>query len=121
MLGLIHQMPAEAYIPWSFLFAATLLASGVDVFARRTFNPVVLCVWFFGVTFSGLVGAWGATEFTAAMLILVTPHMLICSFSARGRQPETDESDNERVHDALPISMVPHAGHDADENYRRVA
>lgn len=123
MIGLINQMPTEAYIPWSFLFAAALLASGVDFFARRTFNPVVLCVWFFGLTFSGLVGGWGVTEFTAAMICLATPHLLVCSFSARGRSSAPDETDIARVHDAMPISMVTHTEHDADadEDYRLVA
>ncbi len=124
MLGLINQMPAEAYIPWSFLFAAALLASGVDLFARRAFNPVVLCVWFFGVAFSGLVGGWGATEFAAAMVILATPHLLVCSFSAKSRSASprsAEEQDARNARGAAPIPLETPPPHNDDEDYRLVA
>lgn len=83
LLGLVDSIPVGHFVPWTFLFATALLATGVDAFARRPFNPVVLCVWFFGLAFSGAVGGWGVVELAAGTICLATPHMLVCTFSGR--------------------------------------
>jgi hypothetical protein len=79
----LSDLPIDHYVPWTFLFAAALLASAVDAFARRAFHPVVMCVWFFGLTLSGAAGGWSVPEYTAGLICLVTPHMLICVVGAR--------------------------------------
>lgn len=126
---LFTGLPVEHYVPWSFLFATALLATGVDAFTRRPFNPVVLCLWFFGLAFSGSFGAWGVTEIAAGVIILVTPHLLICTFSGRGRtdigagetesQPRSIEQKQVTHDDVAPPIPLPDPGH--GEPSRRVA
>ena len=104
---LITGLPVEHYVPWSFLFATALLATGVDAFTRRPFNPVVLCLWFFGLAFSGAVGAWGVTEIAAGVIILLTPHLLICTFSGRARAVRgAEEADS--VSPSTELAPAPH-------------
>ena len=70
-------------MPWSFLFATALIASALDAFSRRLFNPIVLTAWFFGLTVCASIGSWSIPELTAGAICLMTPHFLICSFAAR--------------------------------------
>ena len=72
-------------MPWSFLFATALIASALDAFSRRLFNPVVLTAWFFGLTVCASIGSWSIPELTAGAICLITPHLLICSVSNRVR------------------------------------
>jgi hypothetical protein len=77
-------------MPWSFLFATALIASALDAFSRRLFNPVVLTAWFFGLTVCASIGSWSIPELTAGAICLMTPHFLICSFAARLHASKAD-------------------------------
>lgn len=81
--GFNSTLPIDTFIPWAFLFASALLATCVDAFARKPFNPVTVCVWFFGVTFSGTLGDWGLTDQAAAVVCLISPHLLISVVAPR--------------------------------------
>ncbi len=84
MLDFLTNATASGELmPWSFLFATALIASALDAFSRRLFNPVVMTAWFFGLTVCASIGSWTIPELTAGAICLMTPHLLICSFSAR--------------------------------------
>ncbi|MBZ0173202.1 MAG: hypothetical protein K8E66_12530 [Phycisphaerales bacterium] len=123
LLGLINGTPVEHYVPWTFLFATALLATGVDAFARKPFNPVVLCVWFFGLAFCGTVGGWGVPALSAGAICLVTPHLLVCTFSGRIRsaRAEAAASDHDGQEHATPIPLPNPDEPETDHGYRRVA
>lgn len=92
MFDLFSSQASTGYmVPWSFLFATALIASALDAFAKRPFNPVVMTAWFFGLTVAGSIGAWTIPELAAGAICLITPHLLICSFAARSRREQ--ESD----------------------------
>lgn len=86
--GFNSTLPIDTFIPWAFLFASALLATCVDAFARKPFNPVTVCVWFFGVTFSGTLGDWGLSDQAAAVVCLISPHLLISVVAPRLARPE---------------------------------
>jgi len=99
MFDLFSSQASTGYmVPWSFLFATALVASALDAFAKRLFNPVVMTAWFFGLTVAGSIGAWTIPELAAGAICLVTPHLLICNFAARSRREH--ESDGTLLADA---------------------
>ncbi|USN98232.1 MAG: hypothetical protein H6810_08575 [Phycisphaeraceae bacterium] len=121
-LDLASSLSVGHFVPWSFLFATALLATGVDAFARRAFNPVVLCVWFFGLAFCGAVGGWGVPELVAGMICLATPHMLICTFAGRARASHAREDQTpmeEEHHEPIPLQSA--GEHGSGNEYRKVA
>jgi len=103
---LSSTLPLETYIPWSFLFASALLATSVDAFAKRPFNPVTVCVWFFGLTFSGTLGAWGLADHAAAFVCLLTPHLLISMIAPRLSRPAEDAAPESASDVAPPDRLV---------------
>jgi hypothetical protein len=132
-LELFSDLPAQHYIPWSFLFATALLATGVDAFSRRLFNPVTVSVWFFGVAFAAAVGAWGLPQISAALICLSVPHVLISLYATRAQarraEPQAHAADQtgepEHRPDAAtpenpPIRLVP-AEEPDESGLRRVA
>lgn len=100
-------------MPWSFLFATALIASALDAFSRRLFNPVVLTAWFFGLTVSASLGAWSIPELTAGAICLITPHLLICSVSARIRAVRATPQL------VGPAVKEPHSDHQESFEFRR--
>ena len=93
MLELFTSQASTGYmVPWSFLFATALIASALDAFSKRPFNPVVMTAWFFGLTVAGSIGAWSIPELAAGAICLVTPHLLICSIAGRSRQGRASEA-----------------------------
>ena len=117
MFDLFSAQASTGYmVPWSFLFATALVASALDAFAKRPFNPVVMTAWFFGLTVAGSIGAWTIPELAAGAICLITPHLLICSFAARS-QREQDSDEVQFAEAGVPASgelSVP-LSFDADE------
>jgi hypothetical protein len=83
LLDTLTLLPPDHFVPWSFLFTTALLASVIDAFSHRPFNPIVLCIWFFSLAWIGASGVWTAPEFSAALIILATTHMLVCTIGQR--------------------------------------
>lgn len=122
MISMLASQSAMGYmVPWSFLFATALVASALDAFAKRPFNPVVMTAWFFGLTVAGSMGAWSIPEIAAGAICLLTPHLLICSVASRSER--VGDSESFALAEAVPggaaaqggpISFEPSAA-DADE------
>jgi hypothetical protein len=100
--SLNSALPLDTYVPWAFLFASALLATCVDAFAKRPFNPVTVCIWFFGVTFGGSLGDWGLADHTAAVVCLIAPHLLISFIAPRLTPTATESTVPEPASDVEP-------------------
>ena len=104
--GLTDAIPLSTYAPWAFLFASALLATCVDTFSRRMFHPVVVCVWFFSLAFSGSLGGWGPLPLAAGVVVLVAPHILVCMFAPKLSRPVQRELPEPTVDVDPPVRLV---------------